>query len=339
MSLRQRSGLANLPARAWRRRGSHRLDQPSHRRAGIQALERRDLLTISGALDGGVLSLAGDSQNDVVEIHTSLGPEGNTVECGLAGGAITYRGVTAIEFDGGAGDDRVVFTGDSTLGSLSVIVRAAELRIEGSLRATESLQFRAPSVEVEGLVSAASVDFFGEQSLDVRGDIVAPSGTIRLGSGSSGSTYLGGTLDVSAAARSDRAGGHVEIVGQKSRSTRRRFWPRKRRRRRPDRRRTARLGAHAPADRTDIIHYSVIDASGADAGNGGRVIVWSELDTRISQTTIRARGGEFGGDGGMIETSGHLGLLVTPTAKSTPAARPARPARGCSIRETSRSRT
>ncbi len=178
------------------------------------------------------------------------------------------------------------------------------------------MQFRAPGVEVEGLVSAASVDFFGEQSLDVRGDIVAPSGTIRLGSGSSGSTYLAGTLDVSAAARSDRAGGHVEIVGQTITLDAAQILA------------TGNGGGQVligggpqgsglmpPADRTDIIHYSVIDASGADAGNGGRVIVWSELDTRISQTTIRARGGEFGGDGGMIETSGHLGLLVTPTAQ------------------------
>ncbi len=52
-----------------------------------------------------------------------------------------------------------------------------------------------------------------------------------------------------------------------------------------------------------------IDASATDNGNGGKVVLWSDVHKAEGQTTvhgsIRARAGVQGGDGGQIETSGH----------------------------------
>lgn len=53
---------------------------------------------------------------------------------------------------------------------------------------------------------------------------------------------------------------------------------------------------------------SVIDASATDNGNGGKVVLWSDVRNANSVTTasgaIYAKGGSQGGDGGRIETSG-----------------------------------
>jgi|GEM_PF-2679709 len=50
-----------------------------------------------------------------------------------------------------------------------------------------------------------------------------------------------------------------------------------------------------------------IDASALRYGNGGKVILWSEGST-LFDGYIRSRGGLEGGDGGLIETSGKMGL-------------------------------
>lgn len=53
----------------------------------------------------------------------------------------------------------------------------------------------------------------------------------------------------------------------------------------------------------------VIDASATDIGNGGKVVLWSDVTNQSSWTnaygSVYARGGINGGDGGRIETSGH----------------------------------
>jgi len=57
----------------------------------------------------------------------------------------------------------------------------------------------------------------------------------------------------------------------------------------------------------------LIDASASDNGQGGTVVLWSDVTSPNSVTTaqgaIYAKGGVNGGDGGRIETSGHL--LIT----------------------------
>ncbi len=67
---------------------------------------------------------------------------------------------------------------------------------------------------------------------------------------------------------------------------------------------------------------STIDASATDNGDGGQVVLWSAIDKASSVTsaygTINAKAGANGGNGGRIETSGHLlqvdGALVNASA-------------------------
>jgi filamentous hemagglutinin family protein len=49
---------------------------------------------------------------------------------------------------------------------------------------------------------------------------------------------------------------------------------------------------------------AMIRADAQDSGNGGKVVVWSDAATQVSGN-ISARGGVAGGNGGMVETSGH----------------------------------
>ncbi|MBU3564166.1 autotransporter-associated beta strand repeat-containing protein, partial [Polynucleobacter sp. Tro8-14-1] len=65
-----------------------------------------------------------------------------------------------------------------------------------------------------------------------------------------------------------------------------------------------------------------IDASATDNGNGGKVVIWSDVRNANSTTTvygsIYARGGANGGDGGKVETSSHnvdtTGIIVNAGA-------------------------
>ncbi len=61
-----------------------------------------------------------------------------------------------------------------------------------------------------------------------------------------------------------------------------------------------------------------IKADAIDNGDGGKVIVWADNTTR-AYGSISARGGNFGGDGGFVETSGKSGLLVDGVRVTTSA--------------------
>lgn len=67
---------------------------------------------------------------------------------------------------------------------------------------------------------------------------------------------------------------------------------------------------------------AVLDASAIDTGNGGTVVLWSDVHNAMSQTyaqgSFYARGGANGGNGGRIETSGHY--LSTYGARGSAAA-------------------
>jgi filamentous hemagglutinin family protein len=63
---------------------------------------------------------------------------------------------------------------------------------------------------------------------------------------------------------------------------------------------------------------SVINASAIGQGNGGKVIVWSNEATTF-YGTILATGGASGGNGGFVETSGHLTLSFNGTVDTSAA--------------------
>ena len=60
---------------------------------------------------------------------------------------------------------------------------------------------------------------------------------------------------------------------------------------------------------------SVVDASSTGSGDGGTVVIWSDLNQpaggTVAQGTLLARGGSFSGNGGRIETSGPV-LVAEP---------------------------
>ncbi|RJF99222.1 filamentous hemagglutinin N-terminal domain-containing protein [Noviherbaspirillum saxi] len=61
------------------------------------------------------------------------------------------------------------------------------------------------------------------------------------------------------------------------------------------------------ASRTFFGQGAEIKADALDNGNGGKVIVWAD-DTARAYGSISARGGQQGGDGGLVETSGKTNL-------------------------------
>jgi filamentous hemagglutinin family protein len=71
------------------------------------------------------------------------------------------------------------------------------------------------------------------------------------------------------------------------------------------------------ADVTVVDEASTINADATGNGDGGRVIVWSDVTSRIAGA-ITARGGLLGGDGGFVETSsaGFLDVDGAPDASA-----------------------
>ena len=72
-------------------------------------------------------------------------------------------------------------------------------------------------------------------------------------------------------------------------------------------------GPERNADYTTVGGDTEILADAVSAGDGGRVIVWSDRVTRFSGT-ISAQGGGASGDGGFAEVSGKLHLQFAPTS-------------------------
>jgi filamentous hemagglutinin family protein len=69
---------------------------------------------------------------------------------------------------------------------------------------------------------------------------------------------------------------------------------------------------------TAVNPSSILDASATDNGDGGRVIVWSDDKTAFAGQAL-ARGGIYGGDGGLIEISGKGGVYYGGNANAGPA--------------------
>jgi len=61
------------------------------------------------------------------------------------------------------------------------------------------------------------------------------------------------------------------------------------------------------AESTFVDKHSKIDASAKNNGNGGKVIIWADMDTDF-RGDIKARGGSQLGDGGFVEVSGKQDL-------------------------------
>lgn len=71
------------------------------------------------------------------------------------------------------------------------------------------------------------------------------------------------------------------------------------------------------AQQTSVSAGSMLTADATKQGDGGKVVVWSDQSTQ-AHGAISARGGASGGNGGFVETSGHL-LDVSGTSVDTSA--------------------
>lgn len=156
-----------------------------------------------------------------------------------------------------------------------------------------------------GMISANSVSVHnGEVILDAGSGSVQDSGTISTtgnGAGETGGNVALAGNSVTVAdnavidASGDQGGGTVSIGGGLHGS-----------------------GPYQSAENTDVGN-ATIHADAHTSGNGGTVSIWSTGTTRFAGT-VTATGGSKSGNGGMVETSGHL-LSVEPTASvSTTAA-------------------
>jgi hypothetical protein len=67
------------------------------------------------------------------------------------------------------------------------------------------------------------------------------------------------------------------------------------------------LGPEANAQRTLVQSGAAINADAGMRGDGGKVIVWADGDTRYAGT-ISAQGGTASGNGGFVEVSGKQAL-------------------------------
>ena len=185
------------------------------------------------------------------------------------------------------------------------------LQILGGVRADGgSAEFRAVAragfadtvLNLEGVVQARSL---GQQQ-----------GRIVVDGGATGITRVAGTLDASAGADGGQAGhgGSITVQGDLLRVE-------------PGARMDATgptgggeillggdyLGANSAvrnATHTTVAHGAVLDASATQAGDGGRIIVWSDDTTRFDGSAA-VRGGPAGGNGGFVETSGKRNLGIT----------------------------
>lgn len=68
-------------------------------------------------------------------------------------------------------------------------------------------------------------------------------------------------------------------------------------------------GAMHQATKVTMEQGARIDASATHSGNGGKVVLWSDVhkadSVTVAQGSVLARGGANGGNGGQVETSGH----------------------------------
>ncbi|MDQ3140574.1 MAG: hypothetical protein M3Q15_07595, partial [Pseudomonadota bacterium] len=85
----------------------------------------------------------------------------------------------------------------------------------------------------------------------------------------------------------------------------------------------ATIDGHASSVRAGVSASATLDASATDSGDGGEIVLWSDVNNTASMTlahgSFYARGGANGGDGGRIETSGRN--LVTTGVRGSASAR------------------
>ncbi|MBL8509658.1 MAG: filamentous hemagglutinin N-terminal domain-containing protein, partial [Chitinimonas sp.] len=269
------------------------------------------------AADGGFIALAGDRVINRGLIEARLGSvfmgAGHALQLDLAGdGLISYAlSQEALgELAGAANSGQILADGGR------VIMAARTARSLAGSAVNQAGLIRAQGVagqdgEIELLGTGGNVSMSGQ--LDVSG---ASGGQVRLESDAT--TVLTGTV---AASGSADVGGRIAVLGQQVALTD-----------------TARLDASGQhgggqilvggdwqgkgtvtnAQRTLVQAGAQLLADATQQGNGGKVVVWADGDTRFAGH-ISAQGGALAGNGGAVEVSGKDKLAFNGTVNTSAA--------------------
>ncbi len=199
------------------------------------------------------------------------------------------------------GDGLMLFnvSNDGSLDTRLNVLGNASASAGGSVeaRAAARAGFADTVLNLEGVVRA--------RSLSTR------QGQIVIDGGAAGTTRVAGHVDASGT-NTDERGGQVQLLGQHIRLDT-----------------GAKLNASGPAGGGTVLvggdwqgsgnlpqattvtmaAGTHIDASATHNGDGGKVVLWSDVKSANSVTTVHgsvtAKGGPQGGNGGQVETSGH----------------------------------
>ena len=231
--------------------------------------------------DGGYVALLGASVSNDGVISARLGSvvlaAGNAMTLDVAGDgllsvAVSEGAVNALARNGGlirADGGLVTMTAQSAGGLFQEVVNNT-----GVIQAL-SIDTRNGSIRLLGDMQSGTVSVSG--TLDASGTGAGQTGGSVVVAG-----YHVGLFDGHINASGDAGGGTVLIGGGYQ-------------------------GGNAGVPNASATYMSAASTIRADAitnGNGGTVVVWANDSTR-AYGSISARGGAQGGDGGLIETSGH----------------------------------
>jgi hypothetical protein len=275
------------------------------RSLGFERLEQRTLLcvgppTVSFDPDSGVLEIAGGSESNFVSQSLSgdgfveLNIDGAVKSSNVASphydpamaGAIRET-LHAIEMAGGGGEDRLFLADQSLPGSL--LIRAdCTVSVGGAIQVGTRFAVTAATIEVGGSISAPG-GFVSLQSAEKT--LFAGSINVSAAVGGTGGRVevLGPQVELAGSATitacGDSGGGVILIGGDYQGSN-----------------------PYISNSRQTLVEPNArLNADGLVQGDGGKVIVWSDEETRF-RGAISVRGGARGGDGGFVEVSGKNSL-------------------------------
>ena len=301
-------------------------------------------------MSGGDMRFSGDSLKGVVNLGSITATDGDVMLLGRSvqndGSISAPNGVAGLAAGGdillkAAGDERVVIksgTGGGTGVKNSGSIKAAQAELKAAGGNVYALAIKNTGVvQATGITKRNGRIFLGTDggSVENSGRLIARNadgsgGSVKMKGGKGGAVINKGGIDVSAS-HPKKNGGTVEITGDTltlgsgsvitasglnagtiaigvsadvaNQTTASGGIA------------TLALGANSDAaQRVTIEAGSRIEANSTGAGSGGRVVVWSEKQSVVGGV-IEAKGGDLGGNGGLVETSGRIGLTIIPGTK------------------------
>ncbi len=248
------------------------------------------------AANGGSIILAGPvvSNNGIIQADL-----GNITLGGVSTFSVDFQGDNLLRFQVGSPVQQTPVNADGhpvkALVSNTGKISARGGRVLMTTRAAESVVNNV--INNTGMVEATSVSVKdGEIVLDAGDGTVELGGTVDASGKAPGET--GGSVTVEGKTVVVADGARIDVSGDQGGGT-------------------VRIGGDThgqgtiPNAQTTTVGRATIVADAISNGDGGKVVIWSDEQTQFAGT-VSARGGEQGGDGGFVETSGkHLALATT----------------------------